>query len=42
MGEPVRQLLNADGFDRPELSHFDQLRDLVEAARRSASPGAEA
>lgn len=42
MGEPVRLLLNADGFDRPELSHFDKLRELVEAARRSESSGAEA
>jgi phosphonate transport system substrate-binding protein len=42
MGEPVRLLLNADGFDRPEVSHFDQLRDLVEAARRTESSGAGA
>jgi phosphonate transport system substrate-binding protein len=42
MGEPVRQLLNADGFDRPEVTHFDQLRELVAAARRSGSTGAEA
>ena len=33
LGEPIRQLLNADGFDQPEASHFDELRKLVESAQ---------
>jgi phosphate/phosphite/phosphonate ABC transporter binding protein len=33
LGEPIRQLLNADGFDQPEASHFDELRRLVESAQ---------
>ncbi len=32
LGEPIRALLNADGFDQPEVSHFDELRKLVESA----------
>lgn len=33
LGEPIRALLNADGFDQPEASHFDELRKLVEEAQ---------
>jgi phosphonate transport system substrate-binding protein len=33
LGEPIRALLNADGFDQPEASHFDELRKLVEVAQ---------
>jgi hypothetical protein len=30
----VKQLLNADGFERPEASHLDELRALVERAKQ--------
>lgn len=33
LGDPIRQLLNADGFDQPEASHFDDLRKLVDGAQ---------
>ncbi len=32
LGEPIRALLNADGFDQPEDTHFDELRKLVASA----------
>ena len=36
IGEPIKQLLNADGFDSPDPSHFEQLRTLVAVAAESA------
>lgn len=33
LGDPIRKLLNADAFDMPEQSHFDELRRLVESAK---------
>lgn len=36
LGEPIRQLLNADGFDQPEASHFEDLRKLVDGAQTRA------
>ena len=36
MGEPIRQLLNAEGFDLPDGVHFEQLRQLVEHAAAAA------
>lgn len=33
LGDSIRRLLNADGFDMPEKSHFDDLRRLVESAK---------
>lgn len=36
IGEPIKQLLNADGFDSPDPSHFEQLRQLVAVAAESA------
>ncbi|NUP04457.1 MAG: phosphate/phosphite/phosphonate ABC transporter substrate-binding protein [Polyangiaceae bacterium] len=35
LGDPIRKLLNADAFDMPEQSHFDELRRLVESANRA-------
>lgn len=35
LGDPIRKLLNADSFDRPERSHFDELRRLVETAKKT-------
>jgi phosphate/phosphite/phosphonate ABC transporter binding protein len=35
LGGVVKQLLNADGFARPEASHLDELRKLVEDAKRA-------
>jgi phosphonate transport system substrate-binding protein len=37
LGDSIRRLLNADGFDMPEKTHFDELRKLVNASadRRS-------
>lgn len=32
LGDPIRKLLNADSFDMPEQSHFDELRRLVASA----------
>jgi phosphate/phosphite/phosphonate ABC transporter binding protein len=34
LGPTVKQLLNADGFERPEASHLDELRALVERAKQ--------
>lgn len=36
IGEPVKQLLNAEGFDSPDAAHFEQLRALVERAAETA------
>ncbi len=33
LGDSVRKLLNADGFDKPEKTHFDELRKLVDSAK---------
>lgn len=38
LGETIRKLLNADAFDRPERTHFDELRRLVDAAHATPSP----
>lgn len=38
LGETIRKLLNADAFDRPERTHFDELRRLVDAAHGPPSP----
>lgn len=35
LGDPIRKLLNADAFDMPEKSHFDELRRLVESAKQA-------
>jgi len=34
LGESIKKLLNADGFDVPEKTHFDELRRLVENAKQ--------
>lgn len=36
LGDSIRALLNADGFDVPDKSHFDELRKLVTGARASS------
>lgn len=36
LGESIRALLNADGFDMPDKSHFDELRKLVIGAQSMA------
>jgi phosphate/phosphite/phosphonate ABC transporter binding protein len=37
LGQSVRLLLNADGFEQPDESHFDGLRKLVEAVKPRAT-----
>jgi phosphonate transport system substrate-binding protein len=36
LGAPVKALLNADSFERPETTHFDALRRLVDSAKEHA------
>lgn len=35
LGESIKRLLNADAFDVPEKTHFDELRRLVESAKQT-------
>jgi len=42
LGQPMKLLLNAEAFDEPNASHFDELRRLVDTAKnRPAEPAAD-